>query len=121
MDKYKLKVQSATNPDLIQWQNLGTPQFVRIVVNLVNFLFGICILALMTYVIVVFSEYQNALDSTTTIQDRTVTIEQAYQETLLPNAKGYLNKFCSQDPDSSKLRFPDGKFHCSDLLFQQKV
>jgi hypothetical protein len=75
MDKYKLRVKSAIDPDLIQWQNLGTSPNVRMVINLINFVFGLCVISLMTYVVVIFNEYQNLLDKSEKVVDRSVTLE----------------------------------------------
>lgn len=59
MNKYQLEVTQATDPDLINFANLGVSNLQRTIFGLMNVLISICILVVSTATVVHFSYFEN--------------------------------------------------------------
>ena len=74
-----LDVRSATDPDLIKWQNLGVSGNRRMCFGLLNFVITVLILVFTTYVVVYFNYFKQEVTESNPVlnTDDVITVEQA--------------------------------------------
>jgi len=63
MERYELKVCEATNPELIQWKNLGVTATARFMFQMLNLFITLIILSFTTFVVVITNKYKGELSS----------------------------------------------------------